>query len=241
MNASLPDFFGVRPVTMQYGNLVFNNYYVSETGRRYRSLQKIVPPAVEPVTLAEAKRHLRVEFEDDDDYIVGLITAARQYCELRLDRCLIDTRLEMKLDTFPSGWELPLPLPPFSPTVGRQEIEITFLNVQLQPLSVVEAEPTIVSTPGTFIANRASTPAMLTPNVNGYWPVTGPLRSAVTIRWWAGYGDGADKVPRGIRHACLMLLGHWYMNREAVAPGSFGTVPLGVNELLSAFSWGSYA
>lgn len=226
---------------MQYGNLVFNHFYLGETGRRYRSLKKIVLPAVEPVSLAEVKKHVRVEHEDEDDYLLGLVMAARQYCELRVDRCLIDTRLEMTLDTFPADIELPLPLPPFSPTVGRQDIEIKFKNVTLQELTVTETEPTIVSSPGTFLANRASTPAVLTPNVNGYWPVTGPIRSAVTIRWWAGYGDSGAKVPRGIRHAILMLAGHWYLNREAVAPGSMGTVPLGVDELLSTFSWGSYA
>lgn len=226
---------------MQYGNLVFNHFYLGETGRRYRSLKKIVLPAVEPVSLAEVKKHVRVEHEDEDDYLLGLVMAARQYCELRVDRCFIDTRLEMTLDTFPADIELPLPLPPFSPTVGRQEIEIKFKNVTLQELTVTEVEPTIVSAPGTFLAHRSATPAMLTPNVNGYWPVTGPIRSAVTIRWWAGYGDSGAKVPRGIRHAILMLAGHWYLNREAVAPGSMGTVPLGVDELLSTFSWGSYA
>lgn len=228
---------------MQYGNLVFSHFYLGETGRRYRSLRKIVQPAVEPVSLAQAKKHLRVEHEDEDDYILGLLTAARQYCELRTDRCFIDTRLEMKLDTFPADLELPLPLPPFSPTAGRQDIEVKFLNVQLQELTVTEAEPVIVSSPGTFLVNRAATPVVLTPNVNGYWPVTGPIRSAVTIRWWAGYGDSGDKVPKGITHAILMLLGHWYLNREAVAVniGNAPKVPMGVDELLSTFAWGSYA
>ena len=36
---------------------------------------------IEPITLAEAKSHLRVTFEDDDSYITALITAARQYAE----------------------------------------------------------------------------------------------------------------------------------------------------------------
>lgn len=228
---------------MQYGNMVFNHFYLGETGRRYRSLRKIVLPEVEPVTLAEAKKHLRVEHEDEDEYIFGLVQAARQYCEQRTDRCFVDTRLEMKLDTFPADLELPLPLPPFSPTASRQEIEIKFLNVQLQELSVVEAQPVIASSPGTFIANRSATPAVLTPNVNGYWPVSGPIRSAVTIRWWAGYGESGRFVPKAIRHAIMMLVGHWYLNREAVAVniGNAPIVPMGVDELLSTFAWGSYA
>jgi uncharacterized phiE125 gp8 family phage protein len=113
----------------------------------------------------------------------------------------------------------------------------------LQELAVTEAVPVITSQPGTFLAHRASTPAVLTPNVNGYWPVTGPIRAAVTIRWWAGYGDSGLAVPKPIRHAILMLAAHWYGQREAVAVniGNAPTVPYGVDELLSMFSWGSYA
>lgn len=226
---------------MQYNNLVFTNFYLGETGRRYRSLRKITQPAVEPVTLSEIKAHVRVEHEEEDALLQGYVQAARIYCETKTDRCFIDTQLEMKLDTFPAGIELSLPLPPFTSTPSRQAIEVTYLNVQLQPLTVTEAEPVIVSSPGTFIANRASTPAVLTPNVNGYWPVTGPIRSAVTVRWWAGYGLDGTSVPKPLRHAVMMLAGHWYLNREAVAPGSMTNVPYGVDELLSTFAWGSYA
>jgi uncharacterized phiE125 gp8 family phage protein len=233
----------LKDAPVQYNNLVFTNFYLGETGRRYRSLQKIVQPIIEPVSLAELKAHVRVETEDEDAYLLGLIMAARQYCEQRIERCFVDTRLEMKLDTFPVGIELPLPMPPFSPTPGRQAIEVNYLNVTLQELAVTEAVPVITSQPGTFLAHRASTPAVLTPNVNGYWPVTGPIRAAVTIRWWAGYGDSGLAVPKPIRHAILMLAAHWYGQREAVAVniGNAPTVPYGVDELLSMFSWGSYA
>lgn len=228
---------------MQYNNLTFTNFYLGETGRRYRSLQRIVQPVVEPVSLVELKAHVRVETEDEDTYLLGLIMAARQYCETRIERCFVDTRLEMKLDTFPIGIELPLPMPPFSPTPSRQAIEVSYLNVTLQELAVTEAAPVITSQPGTFLAQRAATPAVLTPNVNGYWPVTGPIRAAVTVRWWAGYGDSGQAVPRPIRHAILMLAASWYAQREAiVVNGSTSPpVPYGVDELLSMYSWGSYA
>ena len=45
----------------------------------------------EPITLAEAKSHLRVTFEDDDSYITALITAARQYAENYQNRVYVDT------------------------------------------------------------------------------------------------------------------------------------------------------
>lgn len=228
-------------MAMQYSNTVFTNYYLGETGRRYRSLTKLVQPVVEPVALSELKSHVRVEHEEEDDLLQGLIQAAREYAERRTERCFVDTRLEMKIDTFPIGAELPLPMPPFCPTATRQAVEVSYLNTTLQPITLTEAEPAIASMPGTYLVNRSATPAYLTPNVNGYWPVTGPIRAAVTVRWWAGYGASGASVPKGIRHAILMLAAHWYLNREAVAPGSMGSVPYGVDELLSIHAWGAYA
>ena len=229
---------------MPYNNLVFTNLYLGDTGRRYRSLKRITQPVVEPVTLRQLKRHLRIEHDEEDEYLLSLIGAGRVYAETRCDRCFIDTQLEMQTDTFPAAIELPLPMPPFCQTQGRQAIEVTYLNAAMTRLSMVETEPAIGSNPGKFLAQRDSTPAILTPAVNGYWPVTGPVRSAVTIRWWAGYGPDATYCPKGVVHAILMLAAHWYNNREAVAVGSgisAASVPMGVEELLAAHSWGQYA
>jgi len=44
-------------------------------------LQLVTPPVDEPVTLAEAKLHLRVDFDEDDALILALISAARQAAE----------------------------------------------------------------------------------------------------------------------------------------------------------------
>jgi uncharacterized phiE125 gp8 family phage protein len=227
-----------------YNNLVFTNLYLGDTGRRYRSLARITQPVVEPVSLRHLKAHLRIEHDEEDEYLTSLISAGRYYAEARCDRCFVDTQLEMQTDTFPAAIEFPLPMPPFSPTPGRQAIEVSYLNAGMVRLTMTETEPAITSNPGTFLAQRFSTPAVLTPAVNGYWPVTGPVRSAVTVRWWAGYGADATAVPKGIVHAILMLAAHWYNNREAVMTGSAvatATVPMGVDELLAVHGWGSYA
>jgi len=227
-----------------YNNLVFTNLYLGDTGRRYRSLKRITQPVVEPVTLRQLKQHLRIEHDAEDEYLLALIGAGRQYAEQRCDRCFIDTRLEMQTDTFPAAIELPLPMPPFSPTAGRQTIEVSYLNVALNRLTMVECEPSTGSNPGKFLAQRDASPAVLTPAVNGYWPVTGPVRSAVTIRWWAGYGPDATTTPKGVVHAIMMLAAHWFNNREAVTVAggiTATTVPMGVDELLSIHSWGQYA
>lgn len=51
----------------------------------------IAAGATEPVTLADVKAYLRVDFDDDDDLITALITAARQKCEKLLGLVLVET------------------------------------------------------------------------------------------------------------------------------------------------------
>ena len=80
---------------------------------KYRSLTRETAPALEPVTLAEAKAHLRVDISDDDDLITAIIKAAREYCEEYLDRTLVHTQWTMRMDAFP--WEFKLPRPPMAP------------------------------------------------------------------------------------------------------------------------------
>ena len=219
----------------------FVSAYLNSPVRRFRSLAVLQEPTVEPVTLVEAKSHVRVDHEAEDDLLMGLIAAARQYAERRIDRHLIDTRLEMKLDQFPAEQEIRLPRPPFSPTAGRQAVELEWVDATLQPHAMTEAVPNLTPSGDRFLVDRKAVPTIITPNIYGYWPVVGPIRSAVTIRWWAGYGDSPAAVPRGIRSAILMLVGHWYLNREAASPTTLSEPPMGVNELLSMHRWGAYA
>ncbi len=55
-------------------------------------MQLITPAAAEPVSLAEAKLHLRVDFDEDDALIQALISAARQAAETLTQRQLVTAR-----------------------------------------------------------------------------------------------------------------------------------------------------
>ena len=67
---------------------------------RYRSLVRATEPASNPVTLAEAKLHLRIDNTDDDTLIASLITAATRWAEDYCDRTFCNTQLTMRLDSF---------------------------------------------------------------------------------------------------------------------------------------------
>ena len=57
---------------------------------------------------------------------------------------------------------------------------------------------------------------------------------AVTLTMVAGYGAAAD-VPYSIRQAILLMVAHWFVNREAASPVSLKELPLGVAALLSPY------
>ena len=205
-------------------------YYelVQRRSLRYRSIRRITEPVVEPVSLAEAKSHLRIDpdFDADDLYIMGLISAARYHVETVSDRTLIRSQWQIKLDAFPS-WDIELPRPPI--TTG--DIVVTYI-----PSDGVYSPVPFTD----FRQDRDSTPAVIRPQWNRTWPPCRGAENDVTVTYWAGYGDSGRSVPPPARHAILLLVGGWYANRESIVQGALNPVPMAVDMLLGSINWGQY-
>lgn len=206
------------------------NYYevVNRGNLRYRSLRRITEPAVEPVSIAEAKAHLRIDqdFTDDDLYVQSLISAARIHVENASSRTLILSQWQMKLDVFP-GWDIELPKPPIAPG----DVTVSYIPSDSAYLPVLFAN---------FRVDRDSTPAVIRPQWNGSWPSARGAENDVSITYWAGYGQSPQDVPAPARHCVLMLAAGWYANREAIVQGALNPVPMAVELLLGAINWGQY-
>ncbi len=198
---------------------------------QYRSLTRQTAPTVEPVTLAEAKAHLRVDTATDDSYIATLITAAREWVEEYLDRALVHQQYVMRLDSFPYEFELPRPPMATSGTATAVVVTYTLGDDSTATLSSTQYRVDRNATPGVVRQLRAGT-----------WPGNLDDQNAVTVTWWAGYGASGTSVPAAIRHAILMLVGHWYDgSRSGVIVGSISKeVEFGVKSLLDSQRWGSY-
>ncbi len=197
---------------------------------QYRSLTRATPPAVEPVTVAEAKAHLRVDISDDDSYISTLITAAREWCEQYLDRTLINTQWTMRLDSFP--YEIELPRPPIATSGTATTVSLTY---------TLGDDSTATLSTTAYRVDRSSTPGVVRQLRAGTWPANLDDYNAVAVTWWAGYGASGASVPAAIRHAILMLVGHWYESRSSVLTGSISKeIEFGVKSLLDSQRWGSY-
>jgi len=187
-------------------------------------MQLITPPAGEPVSLAEAKLHLRVDFDDDDSLIQVLISAARQAAETLTNRQLVTARWRMVLDSFPgpslmgvpAGQVFTLPghavLLPKSPVISV--VEIRYLDMA----GVWQVTPA-----ANYTVDSACEPARITPVFGQIWPIALPQIGAVSVIFDAGYGD-ASAVPDGIKTWIKLRLGSLYVHREEVASMTRGRI-----------------
>ena len=188
----------------------------------------ITPPKGTLVSLNDLKRHLRVSWTDEDDYINALNLAAQNLVETWTQRRYLAQVLEQVLD----HWNDPMVLP-VAPAAGSIGASIT---------SVV------------YTASDGSTQTL---DPSYYWDRPHGETRAVVRRWFVMYpwlGDGAERVvirfaitglqgdvPPGIQHAIKLLVSHWREHREAVSGvdgrDSAAPLPLGVRELLTAERW----
>jgi uncharacterized phiE125 gp8 family phage protein len=228
-------------------------------------LKLITPPNVEPVTLDEARAHVRAAHNADDGLLANLITAARIYCENALARQFVTATWRWTLDRFYDVQRAPMGLynewvwNPMRTLRGRTVRDWYCLFVPRAPVQKIVSLKYYDSAgvertwdPVNYIIDTDSEPARITPGWGQFWPPWQLRENAVTITFKAGYGekvgddDPTDEasvaaVPQTIKQAILLLVGHWYENREAVVIGPAPTsIPMAVDALLGISAWGSY-
>lgn len=205
---------------------------------RYRSLVVASEPTVEPVSVAEAKEHLRiVDFTDDDTYISGLISAARKWCEDYCDRTFADCQYTVAFDDFPAA-RIELPRPPL-----RLNSESAEATVSISYVDTDGSTQTMTwAATGTqnFRVDKDFIPALAYPLYLETWPSVRIDDKSVQITYLAGYGS-ASATPQMVKHVIKMLVAHWYANREAADRSGMRDVPLGVYDLLAPLAWRKYA
>jgi uncharacterized phiE125 gp8 family phage protein len=163
------------------------------------------PSIEEPVTLAEAKLHLRVDTTDEDSLITGLIVAARMAAEHETGRALINQTLRLTLDAFPADGAIELLRPPVA--------SIT----QVQYVDTAGATQTLSSTLYSLDSASAFATHYLLPSYGSTWPATRDQANSVWVDYVAGYGAAATAVPQPIKQWILLAIGDLYANRERSA------------------------
>ncbi len=175
------------------------------------SIQVIAAPPIEPVTIHEVKLHLRLDNNDEDVLLAGLIQSARVRAEQYTRRAFINQTVRYTLDELPefhgsvtferTVWTaVELPRPPF-----RELLAVTLYDDadQAQP---IETRQYRIS-PGGDDATRLmlrDVPFILAPRDH----------DVLEIDYTAGYGTRGIDVPDAIRAAIVMQVGALYEDRE---------------------------
>ncbi|MFN3349651.1 head-tail connector protein [Pseudorhodoplanes sp.] len=181
----------------------------------------LTPPALEPVSLSDAKHFLRVEHDNDDDLIGSLIVAARMQVELQTRRALIDQTWRLIRDVWPRSGRLPiLPVPLKAVTAIR----------------VFDADGTVHALdPEDFDIDFGSAPAVLG-FARGAVRAPGKLTAGIEVDIAAGYGAAPDEAPEPLRQAIRMLTAHWYEHRGVIgASGEVAPIPASAAALIAPF------
>lgn len=183
------------------------------------------PPSEEPVTLIEAKLHLRVDVTDDDALITSLIQAAREYVEAACQRALMPQTWTERLTAFPGTPAYPnIPGTPYGylrvPSLAQQTILLSGGKVRaVDSVKYVDDTGTLQTLdPAAYDADLTSEPAQVAPAYGTSWPATREQPGAVQVQYQVGYAD-ANSIPAALKAAVLLVLADLYANREAVVNG----------------------
>jgi hypothetical protein len=208
-------------------------------------LKEVLPvsPPTEPITLTQAKAHLRVTASADDTYITDLITASRCACEKFTGATLVPRSYQLALDCWPGrgdiwwdgvregsmdvltggyGGVIKLPQPPLVAVseIGvydDADVKTVFSATQYY----VDAEDQ--TSYGRIVLRRGSV-----------WPPALRVANAIVILFTAGYGQvSGPTVPPEFTQALKLMLQFLYRNRGDAANAEMMVGPCGASSLLA--------
>lgn len=171
-------------------------------------LTQTVAPTVEPVTLPQAKTHLRIDTDDENSLINSLIVTARRMAEAYTSRQLITATYTLDMNDFPDGsyfergyGVILLPRTPLGSVSG-----ITYVDTG-------GTTQTLATTVYETISDDITAKVVLKPSQ--VWPsVQSDKYNAVTVTFTAGYGAAATNVPESVQSGMLILIAELFENRD---------------------------
>lgn len=197
-------------------------------------LRLIAPPTDDVVTLAEAKAHLRVDEDDEDDLIEALTAAAvarLDGADGMLGRCLAPQTWQLALPAFPAGG-IRLPLPPTIAVTSLAYLDTTGTLVTLDPAAY-------------RVVDGGRDGHLVLPPLSTSWDYATAAETpdAVRVTFRAGYqtddSPPALAVPKPIRQAVLLTLADWYDNRGSAVVGvGVAALPVAADHLVAQFRIG---
>ena len=177
----------------------------------------ISAPEANPVSLAQIKRHLRLDHNEDDEYLIELAQAATLHVEAMIDQFLITRTVRQYIETMPASRSISLEA---WPIISIQEVRGYDLG----------GNPIIFQSRNFRFDNRFDPAALIlntSINFNAF-------SNGIEVDIIAGYGETGVDIPSNIIRAILVLIAHWYEFRGTLSPGDeTSLIPKGLEALLA--------
>lgn len=173
------------------------------------SLVLVTPPADEPISIEEAKHHLKMDEIDEDNVLIAdLIKTVRQSAEAASWEAFVTQEWKMMIPRFPCIYEY------------GDDARIELKKPPLQSVTHVKyidedgAQQTLAE--GTdYTVHTHSYPGFIVPAYGQNWPYARCQPDAIEIQFKCGYGN-ADAVPGAIKDKLKLTLAYLYANRGEV-------------------------
>jgi uncharacterized phiE125 gp8 family phage protein len=198
----------------------------------------VTAPAETPISLADAKLHLRLNDDDADDLVRGLLDAAIALIENDTRRALVTRTMDFTID-----YDWPRYNNRDSARYNDQWLDDPWLGgcrrivLPFPPLQSVTSITYVDNTGATqtlaadqYLVNKTGIEGVIEPAYAVTWPTVRRQMNAITVRFVCGYG-AADVVPEPLKQAMKLLLWNWHDNPGATTAGQISEVPMAVDSL----------
>ena len=166
----------------------------------------ITPNATLPISLVDAKLHLKLDSDTTDDSLVtSLIMVAREMVENYCRTRLLQWTEELYLDQFPFEYQINLRKWPIQSITSVNYLDINGVQQTLDGTAIT----------GDYLADTISRPGRMCLQYARWFPVTRWIDNAVWVRYVVGNATTAD-IPPTLIQAMKILIYHLYENRSAV-------------------------
>ena len=173
-------------------------------------------PTTPVLSAEEMLLHLRVDTTEESSFVERLLQAAESWVEEYTGRSLFTQTWLYTCASFSDQIRLPRAAPLQSVTHVKYYDLSNVLQTVSTSIYTVRTDSEIGSVD---LVNTQS------------WPSSVGVRAdAVRITYVTGWDDAAN-VPAPLKHAIGLLVGHWFLNREAVGGSDLASLPLGVEAL----------
>lgn len=176
------------------------------------------PPAIEPVGVDVLKDHLKIDHDEEDALLSGIVTAARTFCEDHTGRALVNRGYSLYLD----GWPGKSALPWWDGVRDGADMPVLASQVNLPRPPLVSVEDIVLHADddssdiwdtARYFVDTAATPGRVVLRNGASPPQASRAANGIEIRFTAGFGAAASDVPETLREGIRRLAAHLYANR----------------------------